>query len=342
MKKTTKRLALALQGGGSHGAITWGVLDRLLEEDKLELHGFSGTSAGAMNAAVLAYGLHKGGRDEARKRLGIFWREIADSAATSPLQPSPFDVLFGEGNMDYSPAYWLAETISSVWSPYQLNPLGLNPLRNTLEKVIDDFEALQRDDEIELFVCATNVRKGCARIFDRSEMTSAAIMASACLPNVYQAVQIDGEDYWDGGFIGNPPLEPLLKAACKDVLIVQITPVNIRKTPTSAAEIKDRISELSFNASLMHELRGVDFVDRLLDSGVKLPEKYRNVYYHSINPEVEIQHLGQSSMVNARWSFLRRLFHLGRQQADEWLNKNYQSIGKKSTFVRPELFCEKC
>jgi len=248
MRKAKKELALALQGGGSHGAITWGVLDRLLEEENLTLNGFSGTSAGAMNAAVLAYGLHLGGRGKARQLLSVFWRKVADSAVASPVQPSAFDLLFGQGNMDYSPAYWFNEAVSSVWSPYQLNPLDINYLQGILEEVIDDFEALQADENIQLFVCATNVRKGCARIFRRSEISSKAVMASACLPTVYQAVTIDHEDYWDGGFIGNPPLNPLIQAGLKDILVVQVTPVHVQETPRTAAEIKDRISELSFNA----------------------------------------------------------------------------------------------
>lgn len=339
MAKAKKQLALALQGGGSHGAITWGVLDRLLEETDLSLNGFSGTSAGAMNATVLAYGLHVGGREKARQLLSKFWRKVAESAALSPIQPSAFDVLFGQGNMDYSPSYWIGEALSSVWSPYQLNPLGINPLQCILEEVVDDFDALRANEDIHLFVCATNVRRGCARIFSRSEISAKAVLASACLPTVYQAVNIDGEDYWDGGFIGNPPLDPLIQVGQKDILIVQITPIHIRQRPWTAAEIKDRISELSFNASLMHELRGIHFVDRLLDAGIDLPSKYRNIYLHSINPELEIQHLGQSSMVNARWPFLRHLFHLGRQQAEDWLKENGRHIGKKSTFQPPGLYC---
>lgn len=338
MSKEVKQLALALQGGGAHGAITWGVLDRLLEEETLILNGFSGTSAGAMNAAVLAYGLHLGGRKKARLLLTEFWRKVANSAVASPVQPSAFDLLFGQGNMDYSPAYWISEAVSSVWSPYQLNPLGVNPLETILEEVIDNFDALRSDQTIQLFVCATNVRKGCARIFSRSEITEKAILASACLPSIYQAVTIDGEDYWDGGFIGNPPLEPLIQSGMKDILIVQITPVHILRTPRTAAEIKDRISELSFNSSLMHELRGIRFVDRLLEDGVALPSRYDRIFLHSINPESNIQHLGQSSMVNVRWSFLRRLFHLGRQQADNWLRDNFRHIGEKSTFTPPELY----
>lgn len=339
MSKSKKQLALALQGGGSHGAITWGVLDRLLEEPDLAFNGFSGASAGAMNAAVLAYGLHQGGRETARERLTEFWREVAESASLSPIQPSAFDLLFGRGNLDYSPSYWMSQAITGVWSPYQLNPLHINPLEYILEKVIDDFTALQKDERFQIFVCATNVRRGCARIFHRTELTAKAVTASACLPSVYPAIKIDGEEYWDGGFIGNPPLEPLIRAGCKDILIVQITPVSIRETPKTTAGIKDRINELSFNASLMHELRGILFVDRLLEAGVNLPEKYRQIHLHNINPEDDIQYLGQSSMANARWSFLRSLFRLGRRHGEEWLAQHARHIGKQSTFQGPGLYC---
>ena len=333
----TKKLALALQGGGSHGAITWGVLDRLLEEKGLELEAWSGTSAGAMNAAVLAYGLKTGGPVQAQKLLGQFWRAVSDTAQLSLLQPSFYDVLFGEGNMDHSPAYWWTETLSSIWSPYQLNPSNVNPLQNILKEVVTDFSILQ-DDSCKLFVCATNVRSGNAKIFAGKQLSAKAVLASACLPNAYQAVTIDGESYWDGGFMGNPPLYPLIRAGCKDILLVQITPVNIKEVPDTANEIKDRLTEISFNSSLLHELRGISFVNRLLKEGVKLDPRYKNLHLHSINPEDEITHLHKSSMLNARWNFLCELRDLGRKQADEWLQNHYKHIGAKSTFELPVMY----
>ena len=329
-QKETKSLSLALQGGGSHGAVTWGVLDRLLEQENLDLEGFSGTSAGAMNAALLAYGLHLEGRDKARELLHVFWKRISDMATFSPIQPSPWDVLFGGGNMDYSPGFMMAEVASMFISPYQANPLDINPLQDILEDMID-FRSLRSCQVTKLFVCATNVRRGRARVFSLPEISCRAVMASACIPYIFKAVHIDGEDYWDGGFMGNPPIFPLIDAGSKDIMLVQITPVNIDKTPTSSTEIRDRINELSFNSSLMLEMRRIEFIDRLLDAGVDLGPKFRKIFIHNINPEKEVQPLNLSSKLNARWDFLRQLRDIGRQKADEWLAENFSRIGKEST-----------
>ncbi|MCB0549542.1 MAG: patatin-like phospholipase family protein [Phaeodactylibacter sp.] len=335
--KETRSLSLALQGGGSHGAVTWGVLDRFLEEEKLGLEGFSGTSAGAMNATLLAYGLHVEGRDKARELLHDFWKRVSDMAALSPIQPSPWDVLFGGGNMDFSPGFMIAEVASMFVSPYQANPLDFNPLQDILEELVD-FRALRSCQVTKLFVCATNVRRGRARVFSLPEISCQAVMASACIPYIYKAVHIDGEDYWDGGFMGNPPIFPLIDAGCKDIMLVQINPINIDKTPTSSTEIRDRINELSFNSSLMLEMRRIAFVDRLLDAGVDLGPEFRKIYIHSINPEQEMQPLNLSSKLNARWDFLCRLRDIGRQKADEWLAENFNRIGKESTCDVREVF----
>ena len=329
-KKETKSLSLALQGGGSHGAVTWGVLDRFLEEENLELEGFSGTSAGAMNATLLAYGLHVKGRDKARELLHEFWKRISDMATFSPIQPSPWDVLFGGGNMDYSPGFMMAEVASMFISPYQANPLDINPLQDVLEDMVD-FRSLRSCKVTQLFVSATNVRRGRARVFSLPEINCQAVMASACIPYMYKAVHIDGEDYWDGGFMGNPPIFPLIDAGCKDIMLVQINPINIEKTPTSSTEIRDRINELSFNSSLMLEMRRIAFVDRLLDAGVDLGPGFRKIYIHTINPEQEMQPLNLSSKLNARWDFLCSLRDIGRQKADEWLRENFSRIGKESS-----------
>ena len=329
-QKETKSLSLALQGGGSHGAITWGVLDRFLEEERLELEGFSGTSAGAMNAALLAYGLHIEGREKARELLHEFWKGVSDMAAFSPIQPTPWDALFGGGNMDFSPGFMMAEVASMFISPYQANPLDINPLQDILESVID-FRSLRSCKVTKLFVCATNVRRGRARVFSLPEISCRAVMASACIPYIFKAVHIDGEDYWDGGFMGNPPIFPLIDAGCKDIMLVQINPINIDKTPTSSTEIRDRINELSFNSSLMLEMRRIEFIDRLLDAGVDLGPKFRKIFIHNINPEKEVQPLNLSSKLNARWDFLRQLRDIGRQKADEWLAENFSRIGKEST-----------
>ena len=328
--KDVKYLALGLQGGGSHGAITWGALDRLLQEERLVLEGFSGTSAGAVNAALLAYGLHLEGRDKARELLYQFWKQVADEAAWSPMQPAPWDALFGGGNMDFSPGFVMAEIASRFVSPYQFNPLGLNPMRDILERLID-CEALRSCKVTKLFVCATNVRRGRAKVFDLPHISIDAILASACMPQIFKAVTIDGEDYWDGGFMGNPPLYPLIDAGCRDIMLVQVNPINVEKTPTTANEIRDRVSELSFNSSLMLEMRRIAFVDRLLDEGIDLGPGFHKIFIHNISPETELQNLNLSSKLNARWEFLLKLREIGYQKADEWLAEHFDAIGQRST-----------
>jgi NTE family protein len=332
-----KKLALALQGGGSHGAITWGVLDRLLEEENIDLEGFSGTSAGAMNAAVLAYGLHISGRDKAKSLLDQFWRRVAESAALSPVQPALWDLLFGGGNMDYSPGFMAAEAASMFVSPYQFNPMGLNPLQDILADIVD-FEALRHCNVTQLFVCATNVRRGRAKVFDLPNISVDAVMASACLPEVFQAVTIDGEDYWDGGFMGNPPIYPLIDAGCQDILLVQINPINIDRTPQTSSEIRDRVNELSFNSSLMLEMRRIAFVDKLLSAGVDLGAPFHKVFIHHINPEAEVQGLNLSSKLNANWQFLLRLKAIGREKAEAWLAQHSDQIGVASSCNIRETF----
>jgi len=330
-KKTEKHLAVALQGGGSHGAFTWGVLDRLLDEESLALDGFVGTSAGAMNAAVLAYGLHKGGRKEAKKLLEKFWKKNSQYASMSPMQPSPLDLWLGQGNLDYSPGYLATEVMSIFLSPYQMPSTEFNPLKEILLSIID-FESLRECKVTKLFVCATNVRKGRARVFDLEEMSVEAVLASANLPFLFKAVSIDGEDYWDGGYMGNPPIYPLIKRTnCSDVLLVQINPINIPFTPNTSTQIRDRVNELSFNSSLMLEMRQIEFVGRLIKKGLSLGGDYREIHLHNINPEEEIHHLNLSSKLNASWEFLLNLKEMGIKYADNWLNENYDNIGVKST-----------
>ncbi len=339
MAKQVKNLALALQGGGAHGAFTWGVLDRLLEEEDIVLDGFVGTSAGAMNATVLAYGLHIEGKEKARELLYTFWKKSSDYAYFSPLQPSWYDQNFGKyGNMDYSWGYKSTELISLYLSPYQLNPLGTNPLRAILEEIVD-FERLQACTATKLFVCATNVRRGRVKVFNLSEICVDAVLASANLPQLFHAVTIDGEDYWDGGFMGNPPIFPLIDGTdCSDIMLVQINPINIPSTPRSAEEIRDRVNELSFNSSLMLEMRKIEFIERLMREGFNPDGKFRHLHIHNINPETDIWDLNVSSKLNANWDFLISLRDLGRKYADEWLDQHKDKIGKESTCNIREVF----
>ncbi|MCS6795317.1 MAG: patatin-like phospholipase family protein [Raineya sp.] len=326
-----KHLAVALQGGGSHGAFTWGVLDRLLEEENLKLDGFCGTSAGAMNATVLAYGLMLGGREKARELLHLFWTKISESSRFSLLQPTWLDKLNSEGNMDYSPGFLYFEFLSMFSSPFQFNPLDYNPLRDVLLEIVD-FDKLKSCQETKLFVCATNVRTGRAKVFDLKNISIDAVMASGCLPFLFKTVTIDGEDYWDGGYMGNPPIFPLIDGTnCSDILIVQVNPIHIEKSPTEAPAIRDRINEISFNTPLMLEMRKVAFIDRLLDMGINPEGKFRRIYIHQINPEKDIAEYNVSSKLNATWDFIEHLFKMGRRYASEWLDLHYDSIGVRSS-----------
>lgn len=338
MKTKEKTLAVALQGGGSHGAFTWGVLERLLEEERIKLEGFCGTSAGAMNATVLAYGLYLGGRKKAIELLEVFWTKISKSSTFSLLQPSWYDRLLGEGNMDFSPGFFFFDLMSQFSSPYQQKSLNYNPLRDILLEIVD-FDSLKSCTQTKLFVCATNVRRGRAKVFDMSTISIDAVMASSCLPFLFKAVTIDGEDYWDGGYMGNPPMFPLIENTCaNDILLVQINPINIAKTPTDASNIRDRVNELGFNSSLMHEMQKIELIDKLVDKGITFDGKFRKILLHTINPELDLANYNVSSKLNATWGFISKLRSLGRKYADEWLGKNFDKIGVETTCNIRETF----
>ncbi len=332
-----KTIDVALQGGGSHGAFTWGVLERLLEVRSLVIEGVCGTSAGAMNATMLAYGMHVGGRQGAIEMLEKFWKKASSYQRQTILQPSWLDKLFGQGRLDYSPAYYWLDYFTMSFSPYQFNPTDINPLKDLLEELVD-FDVLRKSEAVKLFVCATNVRTGRAKVFSGKEISCDAVMASACLPHIFKAVEIDGEAYWDGGFMGNPPIFPLIDdTETEDILLIQINPINIEHIPHTAAEIRDRINELSFNASLMHEMRRIRFVQRLLELGVN-DGRLRNLHVHAINAESEMNKLGVTSKLNTDWDFIQRLRNIGRRKAEEWLAQNYDKIGEASTCDIREMF----
>ena len=271
-KSTSKKINLGLQGGGAHGAFTWGVLDKLFEDGRLEIEGIVGTSAGAMNAAVTASGLDRNGSAGAREQLAAFWQATAEAARLGPIQPSPLDRWLGSGNLDFSPTWHFFDNLTRAASPYQLNPLNYNPLKKILSDIVD-VNAITREDGVKLFLCATNVRTGRIKVFRGDELSIDAVLASACLPFLYQAVEIAGEHYWDGGYMGNPPIFPLIyHTDCPDVLIIQINPINIPNVPKTAQEIFDRINTLSFNSSLMREMRAIDFVTKLIDQNTAGPQ----------------------------------------------------------------------
>lgn len=330
-RRGRKALNLALQGGGAHGAFAWGVIDRLLEEDCFDIEGIVGTSAGAMNAAVTASGLATGGVAGARRSLHDFWKGISDAARYSPMQPSPWDRLFGDGSMDSSPMYVAFEAMSRMLSPYQLNPANFNPLRDVLEKTVD-CGALHVCTNVKLFICASNVLTGRIRVFDEHDVTIDAVLASACLPMLFQAVEIEGEYFWDGGYMGNPPLYPLFyHTQCRDVLIVQLNPINIPEVPKTAQAILDRVNTLSFNSSLMRELRVIDFVTRLVDDGYNGGGRLKKILIHTVDAEDVLGKLGVSSKVNASWDFFMSLHETGRQRGEAFLDEHYDKVGVASS-----------
>jgi NTE family protein len=326
-----KTLCLALQGGGAHGAFAWGVLDRLLEEEGIRFEGISATSAGAANAVVFAHGMSVAGRAGARRALSAFWRRIGDAALFSPLQPSFYDRLTDRRGLGNSPAYVFFDLLTRLLSPYQLNPLNYNPLRPVLEQIVD-FERLRRSSAVKLFLSATNVRTGKIRVFRSNEMNADVVLASACLPLLFQAVEIDGEHFWDGGYMGNPAIFPLIyECDSPDIVVVHINPITRPDVPRTAAEILNRINEISFNSSLMREMRAIAFVNRLIDERRFRDQDMKQVRIHAIEAEDVMQSLGAASKLDADWAFLSRLHALGRERAGTWLASDFAEVGEKST-----------
>jgi NTE family protein len=320
---------LALQGGGSHGAFTWGVLDRLLEEPWLRIEAISGTSAGAMNAAVLADGWTQDGAAGARAALDSYWRLVARGAAFSPLQRSPLDRLLGRWSLDSSPAYLAFDLMTRVLSPYHLNPLGLNPLRTILAQSID-FDRLARSS-IKLFITATSVRTGRGRIFRNAEISADVLMASACLPTMFQAIEIDGEHYWDGGYAGNPTITPLIRESdAHDTILVQINPRERTDIPRTANEVLDRLNEISFNSPLMKELRMIALLRQVANPGDGEGSRWAGMRTHRIWTD-KLADYGASSKLNAEWEFVSMLKEDGRHSADRFLAKHAEDLGKQST-----------
>ncbi|MCC7216546.1 MAG: patatin-like phospholipase family protein [Burkholderiales bacterium] len=319
----------ALQGGGAHGAFAWGVLDRALEEPRMQIEGISGTSAGAMNAAVLADGYTEGGADGARAALERFWKRVSDAAAMSPFRRGPLDVLMGRWTLDTSPTFIAMDLASRLFSPYDLGMAALNPLRDILAQSVD-FARLQRSP-IKVYVTATNVHTGKGRIFRNAELSVDALLASACLPTMFQAIEIDGEPYWDGGYSGNPTITPLvLECNASDTILVQINPVERPGTPKSARDILNRLNEISFNAPLLKELGMIALLRQATDPGRGEGRQWARMRIHRIASEGMLD-LGYSSKLNAEWAFFRMLRDEGRRCADEFIAAHGPDLGKRST-----------
>ncbi len=320
---------LALQGGGAHGAFTWGALDRLLEEPWLKIDGISGTSAGAMNGAILADGFAEGGTDGARAALEGFWRKVADAARFSPFQRTPLDLMLGRWTLDHSPAFIAMDLMARMFSPYDLNPGGTNPLRNILADSIH-FDRLTQGP-IKLFVTATSLKTGQGRVFRNHEITPEVLLASACLPTMFQAIEIDGEAYWDGGYSGNPTITPLVRECrSRDTILVQINPVERAGTPRAARDILNRLNEVSFNAVLLKELRMIALLRQVADAGSGEGALWAGMRIHRVASEM-MTDLGYSSKLNAEWDFLTMLRDEGRRAADAFLTEHRDNLGKRST-----------
>lgn len=321
---------LALQGGGAHGAYTWGVLDRLLDEPLLLIEGISGTSAGSMNAAVLASGYAEGGAQGARKALTAFWRRVSDASRSSPFQRGYWDIISGNWTLDNSPLFIGFDLLSRFYSPCDLNPAALNPLRDILKDSIN-FPALITSP-IKLFITATNVRTGRGKVFGNREITVEVLLASSCLPLMFQAIEIDGEAYWDGGYTGNPTITPLVQECeSSDTILVQINPVERPGTPKTARDILNRLNEVAFNATLMKELRMIALLRQTVSSGSKEGIRWAQMRIHRITSPKMVE-LGYSSKLNAEWAFLRMLFEDGRRSANTFLNKHRSDLNQRSTF----------
>lgn len=341
-KNSVQPIDLALQGGGSHGAFTWGVLDRLLEDESLSFGAISGTSAGALNAAVMLTGYAADGRQGARKALTDFWREISRSGGVfspfSATNPTSGTHAFSVENL---PGYQWMGSLFRSFSPYQFNPLNLNPLRDVVRRHVK-LDALH-DCELNLFITATSVRTGQGRVFTGEDVTLDALMASACLPFLFQAVEIDGEPFWDGGYAGNPAIFPLIyDSQSLDVLLVRINPLMREGVPHRSMEIIDRVSEITFNATLISEMRAINFVSRLIKENKLDPRQYKDLRLHMVADDEGMTPFNANSKFSTDRVFLEQLFALGRAAADKWLLGERKFVGVKSsldlekTFLQPK------
>ena len=323
--RAQKTVSLALQGGGAHGAFTWGVLDALLEDGRLAIEAITGASAGAMNAVVMVEGWLGGGIDGARSQLETFWRRASLDGSLSPAQRALLGLMLGFWSKAWT------NVIAPRFSPYRTNPLNINPLRDAIEALID-FDRVRACNDVALFVSATNVWTGKVAIFKTQELTADHLMASACLPTVFQAVEIDGEPYWDGGYMANPALFPLFdETMTDDILLVQINPLERRQTPRTVSEINNRLNEITFNSTLLRELRAVAFVQRLFDEGTLSPHEYKNVHLHRIDGSGVLDGYQASSKRRAEWDFFVRLRDAGRRTARSWLAAQYGAVGMRGT-----------
>ena len=334
-----KRINLAMQGGGAHGALLWGILDALLEDDKIEFDSISATSAGAINATILAHGLANGGKKGAREALRTFWETVSNiSNSYQWMKMTPLESLLGT-KTENSVSYMIFDQLNKLFSPYQLNPLNINPLRDLIKKTVD-FKKINDSSELQLFISATNVKTGKIRVFTNNEINLDSVMASACLPFLFQAVKIKDDYYWDGGYMGNPAIFPLFyHSKCRDILILHINPIYRENVPNTTTEILNRVNEISFNSSLMREMRAVSFINKLLDENW-IKDEYKDqihrYYMHAIRADVTMQSFSMASKMNTDWDFINQLYTEGRNQGIAWLETHQKDIGKKTSIDMSE------
>jgi len=327
----TKTINLALQGGGARGAFTWGVLDELLGDERLDFEAISGTSAGAMNAVVLADGLMRDGAEGARRRLAAFWRRVSREGTGVGAASQIVQNILGFWQMPRFTPFPYTEHVAQMVSPYGINPLNINPLRDLIERLVD-FDRVRANTDLRLFLSATNVRNGKIKVFSHEEITADAVMASACIPYLFQAVEIDGEAYWDGGYMGNPALFPFFtETKSADILLVQVNPVHRDEVPQTATEIMERVSEITFNSSLLREFRAIDFVNRLLEENRLDPRRYRRNRLHRIDATEALARYTAASKLDTSWHFFLELHEAGRAAARDWLTAHFDDIGVRAT-----------
>ncbi len=339
---TKKTVNLALQGGGSHGAFTCGVLGRLCQVDGLKFEGISGASSGAINAVIFADGYTRGGPEEARASLTNFWKSVGNEFSeifSGPFMTNVMDMFHNKNQ----PALESYLELSKSFSPYQLNPMDMNPLRDLVERSVD-FETLRNNCPFKLFIAATHVKTGKLRIFENREITIDALMASACLPSIHHAIEIDGESYWDGGFAGNPPVFPLVfNCKSKDIIIVMLQPLEVNETPTTAQEIRERTADISFNAAFLREMRAIAVCKDMIKSDWlspqgKLEKRIQNIFIHLIQDNHLASKHSNKSRYNTLPSFLNMFREEGQKAADEWLKQNYDKVGSSSTIDLTRIF----
>jgi NTE family protein len=326
-----KKIAIGMQGGGAHGAFTWGVLDYLLEDGRLDIEGVSGTSAGGMNCLALCQGMAEGGKEGARKSLFRYWKILSEKSKKAGLMPTPLDKFKGGYGISTNPLFSLMGLIKKNMSPYEWNPKNQNMLQDLIKELFN-FKKIATYEDLKVFLCATNVRTSKLKIFSGNEITEEAVLATACLPTLFQAVNIDGDDYWDGGFIGNPAIFPLIYN-CKtpDIVVLLLTPQYRHNTPKTVDEIHWRMTELSLINTLSREMRAISFVTKLIDDGIADKTKIKKVNMHLIeNPQV-FADLDHTSAMNSSWDFFQFLFEKGRETAENWMGKNFDNIGVCST-----------